>query len=255
MATTKNVQSLERGFAILQLFCSLNKDEISLREISDALELNKSTVFGLVNTLSNLGYLQQNPDNQKYMLGMRLLSFSDAVKSHNLLCNIVHPYLVALNKKYNETLHCAVLDSYKALYIDKVDSLNAAIHINTQIGFEGDLHCTGVGKCLLAYMPQDYQDRYLSGFLAMLTSKTITDPDVLRKELEDIKKHGYGEDIEEFKIGLHCVAVPIVIKGKAVCSISMSSIESRMQEAIGNGVIEDLKSAANSITKELRNYI
>ena len=68
MGKTKNIQSLERAFAILELFEDNNK-KMSVKEISSALELSKSTVFGLINTLSNLGYLMQDSETLKYNLG------------------------------------------------------------------------------------------------------------------------------------------------------------------------------------------
>ena len=75
MATTKNIQSVERAFSILELFQKTSRSEHSVKEISDFLGLNKSTAFGLINTLTNLGYLYQNPENQKYTLSLKLLSF------------------------------------------------------------------------------------------------------------------------------------------------------------------------------------
>ena len=83
MATTKTIQSLERAFSILELFQN-GKPEMSLKEIADTIQLNKSTTFGLVNSLTTLGYLFQNEDNQKYSLGLKILSLTNAVKMNNI---------------------------------------------------------------------------------------------------------------------------------------------------------------------------
>ena len=74
MATTKNIQSVQRAFAILESFQKSGRKERSVKEIAVSLGLNKSTAFGLINTLAELGYLQQNAENQKYYLGLKLLT-------------------------------------------------------------------------------------------------------------------------------------------------------------------------------------
>ena len=139
MATTKNIQSVERAFSILELFQEGGAPERSVKEISEALGLNKSTTFGLINTLTNLGYLQQNEENQKYVLGLKLLSFSNAVKVQNIIIRSVHPYLEQISRKYGETVHCAVGQKGGVIYVDKVEA-TGSIYISTQIGTRNDLH-------------------------------------------------------------------------------------------------------------------
>ena len=118
MATTKTIQSLERAFAILELFQN-NKSELSLKEISVSLNLNKSTTFGLVNSLTTLGYLLQNEDNQKYSLGLKILSLTNAVKTNNILIRASRPYLEELSAKYRETVHSAQELNGSIVYLDK----------------------------------------------------------------------------------------------------------------------------------------
>lgn len=255
MATTKNIQSVERAFSILELFLSPSAAELSLKEISDALDLNKSTTFGLVNTLTNLGYLQQNLDNQKYALGLKMLSFSNVVESKNLIIQAAHPFLEKLNRQYGETVHCAIEHHGSVLYIDKVIASNMAIYINTQVGASNDLHCTGVGKCILAYMPKDQQERCLQKPLKTLTFNTITNVEQLRIELKKIKENGYAEDHEENMIGLHCVSVPVFSSENTVaCAISVSSIAARINLAKENGLVRDMKHIASMISKHAFGY-
>ena len=256
MATTKNVQALERAFAILELMRNSKKGEMSLKEIADGTGLNKSTVFGLVNTMANMGYIQQNESTQKYMLGLKLMSFSDPTMERNFLVKVIHPHLEEISRRFNETAHCAVRSDYEVLYIDKVESPDAPIHINTQIGRTNYLHCTGVGKCVLAYAPDSVRDAFLSGFIPAITQYTITNPDEIRAELENTRAQGYAEDTEEGMIGLYCLAVPVFDPaGNMICSISISTIEKRMALAKENGIVGTLKDAAASITKELRAYV
>lgn len=254
MATTKNIQSIERAFAILELFQQSLGRERSVKEIAQALSLNKSTAFGLINTLTNLGYLQQNGENQKYVLGLKLLSFSNAVKVQNIIIRTVHPYLEQINHKYNETAHCAVEDNGGVVYLDKVEALGS-IYINTQIGTKNYMHCTGVGKCILAYLPEDTQERIYTGNLKTMTYNTITNSEQLREEIDRVRKNGYAIDNEEISIGLSCVAVPIFsAPEKVACAISVSGMTPRIQIALKNGLIQDLKKAAAAISKDSFNY-
>ena len=133
MATTKNIQSIGRAFSILELFQQNGGNEQSLKEIAAAVNLNKNTAFGLVNTLANLGYLQQNESNQKYVLGLKLLSLSNSIKVQNIIIRTVRPYLEEISHKYNETTHCAMEDNGSVIYVYKVEAPRS-IYINTQIG-------------------------------------------------------------------------------------------------------------------------
>ncbi len=254
MATTKNIQSVERAFSILELFQKTGSTEHSLKEIAQALDLNKSTAFGLINTLTDLGYLQQNTENQKYTLGLKLLSFTNTVKVQNIIIRAVHPYLEQLNRRFGETVHCAVRHNDGVIYVDKVEA-TGSIHISTQIGTLNDLHCTGVGKCILAYMPQEDQERVLNGNLKTVTVNTITNSQQLRREIETVRRQGYARDREEIAIGLSCLAVPVFSGPETVaCAISVSGMTSRIQAAWEHGLLEELKRVAAEISKKTFGY-
>ncbi|MBE6990556.1 MAG: IclR family transcriptional regulator [Ruminococcaceae bacterium] len=254
MATTKNIQSVERAFSILELFSRSGCAEQSVKEIADGLELNKSTAFGLINTLTNLGYLQQNAENQKYALGLKLLSLSDAVKAQNLIIRAVHPYLEQINRRYGETAHCAVQENDGVIYVDKVES-SGAIYIGTRIGTRNDLHCTGVGKCILAYMPPKDQERVFSRRMRVMTPNTIHTAEQLRRAIAEVRRSGYATDNEEIAEGLFCVAVPVFSAPETVaCAISVSGMTPRIQAAREGGLLDDLKQAAADISREVFRY-
>ena len=254
MATTKNIQSVERAFSILEFFQKANYAEHSLKELTEALELNKSTTFGLVNTLANLGYLQQNPENQKYSLGLRVLNFSNAVRAQNLIIRAVHPYLEQINRKYGETVHCAVPQNTSVIYVDKVEAVSS-IYISTQIGTQNALHCTGVGKCVLAYLPPYEQERVLSSPMQAMTANTITTPQQLRECIQQVRKNGYATDNEEISVGLSCVAVPVFSAAETVsCAISVSGMTARIQAACEKGLVAELKQAARAISRDTFGY-
>ncbi len=253
MATTKMIQSVERAFSILELF-QAKTEELSLKEIAQALELNKSTAFGLVNTLSALGYLQQNEENQKYTLGLRVLSLVNAMKFNNILIRASRPYLEALSQKYHETVHSAVESAGSVVYLDKVEA-DSSIYINTQMGTKNYMHCTGVGKCLLAFKPEGELDEFLKRPLKALTFNTITDPDAFRAEMALSRARGYAMDNEEIEIGLTCVAVPVFsAPGTATFAISLSGPTARMPGRIAAGLIPDMKETAAELSRVLYAY-
>ena len=146
MGKTKNIQSIERAAAILELFENSNIEK-SVKEISASLSLSKSTVFGLINTLANLGYLQQNPETLKYSLGAKLLALGSSVSSNNIYKKAANAHLQKLSFMFQETCLLAVEENGFVVYIDKTES-SSSISINTKIGTKKELFCTGVGKCL-----------------------------------------------------------------------------------------------------------
>ncbi|MBU5464339.1 IclR family transcriptional regulator [Anaerotignum sp. MSJ-24] len=253
MATTKTIQSLERAFSILELFQN-GKPEMSLKEIADTIQLNKSTTFGLVNSLTTLGYLFQNEDNQKYSLGLKILSLTNAVKMNNILIRASRPYLEELCQKYRETVHSAQELNGSIVYIDKVDA-DTSMYINTQIGTKNYMHCTGVGKVLLAYKTNEELDAFLEQPLKALTFNTITNPDKLREEMKKIRDNGYGGDDEEIEIGLSCVAVPVMkSENKPGFAISVAGPTVRISEHKKNGLPEDLKKTAAKLSEIIYGY-
>ncbi|MBS7220515.1 MAG: IclR family transcriptional regulator [Clostridiales bacterium] len=253
MATTKTIQSLERAFAILELFQN-NKSELSLKEISVSLNLNKSTTFGLVNSLTTLGYLLQNEDNQKYSLGLKILSLTNAVKTNNILIRASRPYLEELSAKYRETVHSAQELNGSIVYLDKVEA-DTSIYINTQMGTKNYMHCTGVGKVLLAYKSPEELDMFLDQPLKPLTFNTITDPDDFKKEMSKIHENGYSGDDEEIEIGLSCVAVPVMkAENKPGFAISLAGPTVRMNEHKKRGVVDDLKNTAAKLSEIIYGY-
>ena len=253
MATTKTIQSLERAFSILELFQN-NKSELSLKEISDSLELNKSTTFGLVNSLNTLGYLLQNDENQKYSLGLKILSLTNSMKMNNIIIRASRPFLEELSNKVNETVHSAQEVNGSVVYLDKVEALTS-IYINTQMGTQAYMHCTAVGKSLLAYKPKDELDIFLSRKLKKLTYNTITDPDKLRQELNKTRERGYSVDDEEIEIGLSCIAVPVMKSiNTSAFALSVSAPTARMCPANMEVFIKEAKETSKKISETVFGY-
>lgn len=250
MGKTKNIQSLERAMSILELFEDGNREK-SVKEISMKLDLSKSTVFGLINTLANLNYLHQNEDNLKYSLGLKVLALGSAVSQSNLLAKVANPHLQKLSFKFQETCLLAIEENGFVVYVDKTES-SSSISINTRIGTKKELFCTGVGKCFLAFMPKENADNIISLGLRKVTPNTIDNAIDLEKELKSIRKRGFSFDNEEYELGISCVAVPVFSNaGKIIASVSLTGPTARIRGIDLSELSESLNFTAKAISGDL----
>ncbi|MCR4441978.1 MAG: IclR family transcriptional regulator [Peptococcaceae bacterium] len=244
------IQSVERALNILEEFSGKEK-ELGVTEIAKRLGLKKNTCFGLLKTLQNRGYVEQNPDTGKYRLGLKIFQLGQVYEEGLELREIARPYLQDLVEKTRETVHLVVRNRAEAVYIEKVEG-PSAINIISQVGRSVNLHCTGVGKALLAYFPENLYREVLARGLGRFTEKTITDPGELAKSLEAIREKGYSIDDEEIEIGLRCIAAPIFNHRKeAIAAISISGPKTRITDEKIEEFARLVKTATGSISIKL----
>ena len=249
--TERLIQSVERAADILELFL-VSEPQLSVKEISESLSLSKSTVHGLIKTLEHRGYLQQNPDNLKYKLGLRLFELGHFIGNQLDITKIAQPIIKDTVDKLKETVHLVVRQQDELIYVEKLEGPQT-LRIYSHVGKSAPIHCTGAGKAILAYQDEKEIDRILSSKeLEAFTEFTVTDKEEIKKELPLIRERGYSIDDEEIELGLKCVAAPIFDhKGNAIASISCASPKMRLTEERLPVVIEGIKSAAIEISKSL----
>jgi len=160
---------------------------MNMTKISEKLGLYPSTIHRILDTLKHWGYVEQNPNTQKYQLGLKLLELGMA-KLHQIdLVREATPYLKGLVNYCNETVHLSILDNAEVLYLAKEES-SQAIRMCSYIGKRAPLHYTALGKVLLTDLPKEERRKILEQKgLSRLTEKTITDKEELEKELNRIK--------------------------------------------------------------------
>lgn len=206
---------------------------MGVTQIGAALTMHKSTVHRTLTTLENKGFVQQNPDNGKWWLGIKLYSLGMLIRERLPLRNIAFPYLKALAEKYNEVVHLSVCDQSTIAFpqhiiLDKIQG-QQVLSLTPPIGSSAPCHSAAVGKCLLAFSAPSYLAKFVGTPLIGFTEKTITDWAVLLQELEKIRRQGYAVDDEELELGLTCVAAPILGRGReAVAAVSLSGPTSRV---------------------------
>jgi IclR family transcriptional regulator, KDG regulon repressor len=226
----KIINSIDRTLQILQLF-SPQKPEWGISEISKELNLYKSCIHNTLYTLLNRGFLVQNPNNDKYRLSIKFFELGSIVFGDIDLRKIAHPYLEEISREFNETVHMGILSDGEVISVEQEKS-NQSLQNQIFIGKRAPLHCTGVGKAILAFLSQEeiekiIQDKGLKGF----TENTIVDFNRLQDELAEIRKKGYAIDNMEHELGVRCIAAPIRdYQGKVIASLSVSGPAFRIKD-------------------------
>jgi IclR family acetate operon transcriptional repressor len=241
------VQSLERAFLLLELMAE-EGGEVPLSRLAVGSGLPLSTIHRLIRTLVARGYVRQLP-SRRYVLGPRLIHLGES--SSRALGTWALPHLTDLVDGIGETANMAMLDGDRVVYVAQVPSRHS-MRMFTEVGRRVHLHCTGVGKALLAQLPRETA-RELVGRAGMprRTPHTITDPDALMAELDRIEQQGYAVDDGEQEAGVRCVSVP-VLGGPGSTALSVSGPAGRLPMESVPQVAELLRATAAELAAELR---
>ncbi len=228
MQQTRGVKSVDRALEVLTILCN-GDGEMSLAELSEWVGLHKSTAHRLLQSLMNYRLVSQDPDTRRYKAGLGIFGLAHQVLSKIELRSQALPELKELSHRLNETVHLAVLENDEMVYIDKEET-QRTIRMYSAVGKRGPLHCTGVGKVLLAYLPGEKLERIIDQKgLHRYTDKTITSLPKLREHLAMIRERGYAIDDTEHESEIRCVACPIRShSGEVAAAISLTAPASRM---------------------------
>jgi len=224
----EKIKSINKALDVLE-FLSANDGEIGIVEISKQLNMGLSTVHRILATLKSRNYIIQNPKTAKYRLGIKLFELGCEVQSTKNLIKMVRPYLRELSRITNETANLAILEDKEVIYLDTIES-SETLRTEIRQGTRTPAHCTALGKCLLAFLTDsDFEQLYRRDEqITSLTPQSISSWSELKRELNKVKEQGYALDLEEYKIGIHCVGVPIFNgKREAIAAISITGPASR----------------------------
>ncbi|MFC0038459.1 IclR family transcriptional regulator [Actinomadura rayongensis] len=240
------VRSLERAFELLEHLADAG-GELALSELTEVSGLPMPTIYRLMRTLVNLGYVRQEP-SKRYALGPRLIRLGDG--AGRLLGSWARPALARLVDEVGETANMAVLEGDAVVYVAQVPSRHS-MRMFTEVGRRVKPHCTGVGKALLAQLDEPRVREILAHTgMPANTPHTLTDPDALIAELAKTRERGYALDDEEQEIGVRCVAVPLP-GAPAPAALSVSGPSARMTgEALG-AVVPAMRAIAERFAAEL----
>ena len=244
-------KSVKKALSVLELFTE-QAETLSIKEIAEKLHTRSGTIFPVLATLTQYGYLERHSESKKYSLGLALLGKGTLVLRRLDIRDRAQPHLKELLTHLNENVHLAILDELKVMYIDRKEAA-PSLMIRSYIGKRAPAHCTALGKVLLAHL----DDRELQGFLekeklVRLTDNTITNPRDFAAELEKVRKDGFAIDNEEFQKGGLCIAAPIKsYQNKVVAWLSVSIPKSRFSDKHAQKIIREVKKAALNTSRSL----
>lgn len=224
---------------------------VRFSELLEASPFPKATLYRFVQTLTNQGMLAFDPDRGTYTPGVRLVRLAHAAWQAASLAPIARGHIDLLSAQVGETVHLAQLDHAQVIYVDKRNATDP-VQMFSQAGKVGPAYCTGVGKAMLAYLPEAELAEVLDQqSYHRFTDTTHTSAQSLRGELIDIRANGYGFDREEHEPGIICVAVPILTETNRVLgALSVTSTTTRTNLAGLESLVPRIQSTANAISKD-----
>ncbi len=224
------IQSVERALQILDLFND-QATELKITEISQQMGLSKSTLHSLLKTLQLHGYIDQNPDNGKYCLGMKLVERGHFVVGTMDIRQKAKSWLTTLSQETGQTTHLGILDGNEGVYIEKIEGKQAAIAYS-RIGRRLPVHATAIGKVLMAWLGDEELNAILDGYsFTRFTPATLTDRAALLAALAQTRHNRYALDNEENEPGVRCIAVPVWNhESRVIAALSLSTLTSRVND-------------------------
>jgi DNA-binding IclR family transcriptional regulator len=223
-----------------------------ITELSQASDLRPSKVHRILGTLRFEGWVEQDPATRKYSLGVSVLEMADDKLRTTHLVRTAEPHLLRLVEVCGETAHLAVLSNGRVLYLDKKES-SQALGIISRVGQTLPVHCTALGKVLLADLGEEARQLIVAGQgLNAYTQRTVTDYRSLAAELETVRERGFAQDREELVEGLCCLAAPVRDhSGRVAAALSVSVPVFRMGQDKEALVQKETLEAANLLSRKL----
>jgi IclR family KDG regulon transcriptional repressor len=244
------LSSVATAIRLLKAF-SGDEAEIGVSALSQRLGIAKSTVHRLAVTLVSEGLLEQNPENEKYRLGVGLFGLGALVRQRMNLSSEARPFLFSLREQTNETVLLAILSQTEIMYIYNLES-RQAIRMRSDVGVRQPAYCTALGRAIMAYQPATVVDDILDQPLLQRTPKTVTEPARLRKILEQVQRQGYAIDDEESEAGMRCVAAPVRdASGRVVGALGVAGPVQRLSLKALSALVGPLSETAEAISVRL----
>jgi DNA-binding IclR family transcriptional regulator len=223
------VGSVRKALSILCLFTS-ERPALNVTDVSRLMHVPKSTAHNLLRTLQHFDFVSQDPVSKHYRLGRKLFELGTLYSRGNDLLTSALPHLLRLREETKETVKLGVLANTEALVVKALES-PLTLHTRGDEGRLAPLYCTGIGKALLALLPnEEIRDILAKVGLRSFTPRTVTALSKLEEEVEQIRRQGYSVDWEENEEGVHCIGAPVGDSGGERVAISVSGPASRFSK-------------------------
>ena len=251
------VQTLEKALEILCLLSGKSKNTkegggFGISEISASLNMGKSTVHRILNTLMEYQYVERCENSTRYRLGMGVFKVGNAALAQHTISLADFTPLDELCTAYNEAVNVGVRTKNKVTIIYKCEA-EMTLQVKRQIGETEPLHTTAMGKVLICELPeQQVRELFAATEMRLYTAKTISSVESLLPVLQRVRQQGYAMDEEEYCLGLTCLACPVRdYSGKIVAAMSVSGPSVRMTFNRVAALKEDLQKVSMKISKQL----
>lgn len=246
----ESVAAVLKVFAILQSLSERNETGIS--ELSVRLAMPKATVYRFLQIMKTLGYVRQEVDSERYGLSMKVFEIGAKALQYPDLIEIAKTHMQRLSDATGETVHLGMLIDSEIIYVHKVDSRHM-LGMYSRVGRRAPLHCTAIGKVLMAWEAPARRDSILKGCdFKRFREKTITTRADYDVELQRTLDQGFGQDREEFDDHIRCAAIPIFDRlNQAVAGMSVSFPSFRYDTAREPELVAMLREASRDISRQL----
>jgi DNA-binding IclR family transcriptional regulator len=224
---------------------------LSLREVAARAGMGRSATHRMLATLVAAGYLHQEANTRRYAMGYRVVTLSRNLLAENEIVRLARQTLERVAAETQEGVHLEVLDGTETVLVQHVKGTQL-VAIDFQVGDRSQLHCTSIGKALLAFQDESFIDAVLAADLPALTEHTITDADILRRELHKVREQGYAIDDRETDDDMRCISVPVFERDVPVrMGISCSGPASRYTLEYLERLSEPLLAASRDLSEKL----
>lgn len=250
VAPPRAVKAVEHAMDLLVSLADAG-GELGVSDVARRVGLSKAAVHGLLATLESRQLVTRDAASARYRLGWGLYELGSAVAQESNLVQVARPHLRALAEQMGETALLGVLDQGSVLYVDWAES-TSGLRMVGAAGARSPLHATASGKFWLAHQDEGFKQRFLAEPLRAYTAKTVTEPDLLRRQLLETARRGYAACWQEHELGLCSIAGGVVdSRSRLVATVSLAGPAPRITRRNATGFADAIRACTRDIGRQL----
>ncbi len=241
------LSSVTTAVRLLKLF-SVQNDELGISELAKRLGVAKSTVHRLASALLEEGLLEQNPENNRYRLGVALFGLGTLVRRRMEVVAEAKTFLTDLRAQTGENVRLAILSGGNVVYVNDFEGTHP-VRLRSSIGLSTPAYHTAEGIVLLAGQPSEAIEALLGGRTPTATTGAAIDPAAIQARIAEARRLGYAFDDEESEIGMRCVAAPVRSgDGRVVAGIGVAGPRTRLRKRMIPALASQVMATADQIS-------